>query len=323
MNILSGIKMTWDLGALIKGVDAQIHQIYNDNKNLSEKKYTKYLNVLSGDGARYNVKNISGASVLKSVAENGKLQELNTYLGAETSFIFKKFGWIITFTSEAIEDNAYASEMEAVKILAVTGDATKEVHAAEMLRTGWSTTSNTEFPISKPTGVSRLFSIAHTLANGDTFSNTLANSNPLSADALKDMKKMLMEQKADDGKSMRSSGKLILIVSPANEDLAMRIVNSDLRQGTNNNDINTLKWIEVVVEPQLSSVFGGNDTSYFLTDKGMSKLSLVNRKDFTLETSPDFETKNLRASIDGRWAVGFSDVRGIIGSKWDGSTISI
>lgn len=323
MTILNWVKLSGDYGAMIKGVDAQIHMVFNDNKDLGEKKYTKYLNVISADGARLNIKNVSGAWILKPVLENGKLQELNTYLGNETSYIFKKFGWVITITQEAIEDNEYATEIDAVKALATSYESTKEIHAAELLRTGWSTTSSTDFPISKPTGVSRLFSIAHTLANGDTYSNTLANSAPLSADSVKDMKKMLMEVKGDDGKVLRSTGKFALIVAPANEDLAMRIVNSDLRQGTSNNDVNTLKWIEVIVEPQLASAFGGNDTQYFLVDKWMNRLRLVDRKKAELQTDVDFYTKNLLASVDARWAVGFDDARGVIGSKGDGSTISV
>ena len=323
MTILNWVKLSGDYGAMIKGVDAQVHMVFNDNKDLGEKKYTKYLNVTSADGARLNIKNVSGAWMLKPVLENGKLQELNTYLGNETSYIFKKFGWVITITQEAIEDNEFATEIDAVKSLATSYEVTKETHAAELLRTGWDTTSSSDFPISKPTGVPRLFSIAHTLANGDTYSNTLANSAPLSADSVKDMKKMLMEVKWDDGKVLRSTGKFALIVSPANEDLAMRIVNSDLRQGTNNNDINTLKWIEVIVEPQLSSAFGWNDTQYFLVDKWMNRLRLVDRKKAELQTDVDFYTKNLLASVDARWAVGFDDARWVIGSKWDGSTISV
>lgn len=322
MTIINGTVLSPDLGALIKWVAAKLHAVHNDVMLSADKVYEKYVNLETTDWARYNVKNVSWASSVELVNENWKLPQLNKFMGAETSFIVEQFGWVITISKMAMMNNEYASDVNALKELSESVFQKRNKHAATMLINGWNTNVIPGLPITKPTGVSRLFSVAHTLANGDTFSNTLANSAALSPDSLKDAKKMLMTQRKDNGDPISSSGKFILVVWPALEDLAKRIVTSDLRQWTANNDTNTLKNFEIVVDQYLASEFGWIDTAWYVIDKKISKLTYVERQAPNFETEVEFLTKNLQASVDAYWAMGFSDVRGIVGSKWDGSTIT-
>lgn len=320
-------EITWlgissDYGNLIKWVWVEFYKVYNDQLAVAETNFEKYFKVEWADWARVTIKDVSWSEALKLVWEGENLPNLSTFLGSETTFIFKKYGWIITVTKEAIMDTNYKSELNRMKMVAVQWKMAKQIHASELLKRWFTLTEDPSYPLNRPNTNEKLFSIAHALANGDTYSNVLSNSAVLSPDSVAKMKRIMREMKTDNGLPYQTSWMYALIVPPALEDLANTIVKSDLKQGTPNNDINTNKWIEVIVDPYLGASFGWSDTAYYLVDKQFANLYVYNRQELEMNDQIDFKTKNLEFSIDWRWAVWFTSARWIVGSKWDGSTIT-
>lgn len=112
-----------------------------------------------------------------------------------------------------------------------------------------------------------------------------------------------------------------LVVPPALEKEARILLDSTGRTGTANNDLNPYKGrLKLVVWDYLGSAAGGSDTAWFVLDSGLHQLNWFNRDDRGIEGPEyDFDTKTAKWSIMCRYSVGFSDWRGIYGSKGDNS----
>ena len=164
-----------------------------------------------------------------------------------------------------------------------------------------------------------LFSNAHTREDGGaTQSNYVTTDlNEASLEAATvgmrsqlDAKGQLYMSKADT-----------LVVAPALEKEARILLNSTLRVGTANNDINPYQGLlKLVVWDFLGSAAGGSDTAWFVIDSSQHALNFFKRSDRGLEGPEwDFDTKTAKWTVDVRWSVGFSGWRGVYGSKGDNS----
>lgn len=164
-----------------------------------------------------------------------------------------------------------------------------------------------------------LFSSAHTREDGGaTQSNT--TTSDLNEGAL-ETGLVAMTQTLDHKGQLYMSQADTLVVAPALEKEARILLNSQLRVGTANNDINPYQGaLKLVVWKFLSSAAGGSDTAWFLLDSSLHALNFFNRSDRGLEGPDwDFDTKTARWSVDVRHSVGFSGWRGTYGSKGDNS----
>lgn len=109
-----------------------------------------------------------------------------------------------------------------------------------------------------------------------------------------------------------------LIIPPALEDTAKRILNSTLLPGSDLNDTNEYmarQDIKIEVMDYLGAVAGGSDTSWFLQDSNRHELNFFWRKKFEFKWEEDFDTFVSKYRGYCRYSYGYSDWRGIIGSK--------
>lgn len=147
---------------------------------------------------------------------------------------------------------------------------------------------------------------------GGTFSNTLATAADLSEAAVE-------QAWIDIGGFTDDAGLLIaarpktLVIPRQLEFEAARIFKSDLRVGTNNNDINAIKEMgrgfNIVVNHYLTDP----DAWFLLTDVPNGPTFFERRPDeFGMEN--DFDTENAKFKATSRYSVGWSDPRGIYGS---------
>lgn len=314
-NEITGVKNTSEYGKLIKGIAAEFAAVYDDTmKQIKETRKEIFTVETVNSGSREHFKNVSGVEGLKAMNEWADYEELVSYLGDETTFIYNKFGWVVTVTEEAISDTDYKNELNAMKKLSKASMVTLEKNAYAVLNNAWSAaTTQDGFNIYKPANTSRLLSTQHTLADGSVVSNVLSDGAVLSHDSVAKLKTLIMTQKLDNGEYMDTSGEFTLVVNPANYDLAVRLTESDRIQGSNNNDINTLKGIKVHMTPHLTS-----DTAFFLIDKENASLLQQVRLAPKLKQKIDQDNDNLLNQVKSRFAVWFKDWRGVVGSLWDG-----
>jgi len=216
-----------------------------------------------------------------------------------------------SLTEEAIEDNLYDSlSARYTKALARGMSYTKQVKGAGVLNNGF----NSAF--TGGDGVA-LFSTAHPLVSGGTNSNRPSTGVDLNETALEAAVIQIAAWTDERGLLIAAKPKK-LVVPPALMFVATRLLETELRVGTTDNDINAIK--------NNGSIPGGYTINHFLTDTNAWFLTTdvpngmkhFVRTPMTTGMDGDFDTGNVRYKARERYSFGFSDPLGIFGSP--GST---
>ena len=212
-----------------------------------------------------------------------------------------------SITEEAMEDNLYDSlSARYTKALARAMAYTKQTKAVSLLNTGFDvfTSGDGEF----------LFDTDHPTVQGGT------NSNRPSTGA--DLNETSLEQAVIDiAAFVDERGLLIaarprkLIIPPALQFIATRILQSDLRVGTADNDLNALRNNGSIPEGFTVNHYLTDTNAFFLTTDVPNGMKMFNRAPLTTAMEGDFDTGNVRYKARERYSFGVSDPRGIFGTE--------
>ena len=213
-----------------------------------------------------------------------------------------------SLTEEAIEDNLYDSlSARYTKALARSMAYTKQVKAAAVLNNGFS--SSYAGGDGQP-----LFSNAHPLVSGGTNSNiptTAADLNETSLEAA-----VIQISLWTDERSLLIAAKpRKLIVPPALQFVATRLLETELRVGTNDNDINALKNNGSIPEGFTINHFLTDTNAWFLTTDVPNGMKHFERTPLQQSMDGDFDTGNVRYKARERYSFGWSDPLGMYGSQ--------
>ena len=214
-------------------------------------------------------------------------------------------------TEEALEDNLYDSLCKRyVKALARSMANTKEVKGADVLNNAFSSS------FTGGDGVS-LINTSHPLAGGGTAANRATTMADLNETSLEDS--LIDISTFTDDKGLTISVQATkLVVPPQLVFVADRILESTLRSGTADNDINAIRNTGVLPQGYTVNHYLSDPDAYFLlttvTDSGEG-LKMFQRSPMETSMEPDFTTGNLRYRARERYSFGFSDWRGVYGSQ--------
>jgi hypothetical protein len=210
-------------------------------------------------------------------------------------------------TEEAMEDNLYDSlSSRYTKALARAMAYTKQVKAANILNNGFN--SAFKYGDGQP-----LFSTAHPLVSGGTNSNTPATAADLNETSLESA--VIQIAAWTDERGLLIAAKPVkLVIPPALMFVATRLLETELRVGTTDNDVNALK--------NNGSIPGGYTVNHFLTDTNgwflttdvPNGLKHFVRVPLATSHDGDFDTGNIRYKARERYSFGVSDPLGIFGS---------
>ena len=216
-----------------------------------------------------------------------------------------------SLTDEAVEDNLYDSlGRRYVKALARSMANTKEVKGADVLNNAF----NTSFAggDGQP-----LISTAHPLAGGGTLANRATTMADLNETSLEDSLIDISTFTDDRGLTI-SVRATKLVVPPQLVFVADRILNSQQRVGTADNDINAIRNTGVLPGGYTVNHYLTDPDAYFLltsvTESGEG-LKMFQRTAMETSMEPDFSTGNIRYKARERYSFGFSDWRGLYGSN--------
>jgi hypothetical protein len=212
-----------------------------------------------------------------------------------------------SLTEEAIEDNLYDSlSARYTKALARAMAYTKQVKAAAVLNNGFTTGYN------GGDGVP-LFSNAHPLVSGGTNSNVPATSADLNETSLEAAVIQISLWTDERGLLIAAKPKK-LIVPPALQFVATRLLETELRVGTNDNDINAIKNNGSVSEGYTINHFLTDTNAWFLTTDVPNGMKHFVRTPLANSMDGDFDTGNVRYKARERYSFGWSDPLGMYGS---------
>jgi hypothetical protein len=212
-----------------------------------------------------------------------------------------------SITEEAIEDNLYDSlSARYTKGLARAMAYTKQVKAAAILNNGFSAA----YPGGD--GVA-LFSTAHPLVSGGTNSNRPATPADLNETSLENAVIQIAAWTDERGLLIAAKPKK-LIVPPALQFVATRLLETNLRVGTTDNDINALKNNGSIPEGYTINHYLTDTNGWYLTTDVPNGLKHFVRSPLANSMDGDFDTGNVRYKARERYSFGWSDPLGMFGS---------
>jgi len=214
-------------------------------------------------------------------------------------------------TEEAIEDNLYDSlGKRYTKALAKSMANTKEVKGADILNNAFSSS------FTGGDGVS-LINTAHPLSGGGSAANRATSMADLNETSLEDALIDISGFTDDRGLTISVQASKMIVPSEL-VFVAERILNSNLRSGTSDNDLNAVRSTGVLPGGYSVNHYLTDPDAFFIltsvTDQG-DGLKMFQRSGMETSMEPDFATGNIRYKARERYSFGFSDWRGIYGSQ--------
>ena len=209
-------------------------------------------------------------------------------------------------TEEAIEDNLYDRlASRYTKALARSMANTKQVKGAGVLNNGF----NAAF--AGGDGVA-LFSGVHPTLAG-TFSNMLTTAADLNETSLEQSLIDIAAMTDERGLLIAARG-VKLVIPSALQFTADRLMKSEGRVGTADNDINAIKNMGMVSQGYTVNHYLTNARRWFIKTDVPNGLKHFNRSPIKTTMEGDFDTGNVRYKARERYVFGFSDPRGAFGS---------
>jgi hypothetical protein len=211
-----------------------------------------------------------------------------------------------SITEEAMEDNLYDSlSARYTKALARSMAFTKQVKAAFPLNSGFTSYQSGD-------GVT-LFNTQHPLVSGGYNSNrptTGADLNETSLEAAV----IQIAAWTDERGLLIAARPRKLIVPPSNMFVATRLLETELRVNTADNDINALKSNGSIPEGYTVNHFLTDPNAWFLSTDVPNGMKHFVRSPLATSMDGDFDTGNARYKARERYSFGVSDPLGIFGS---------
>ena len=220
-------------------------------------------------------------------------------------YVHKTYALAYSITEEAMDDNLYDSlSKRYTKALARSHAHTRNQTGANVLNNGHSGS------YTGGDGVA-LFSAAHPLVSGANQSNTV--SADLSETSLENAVIAIADWKDNRGLPINIQAKK-LVIPTQNMFTAERIINSELRVGTADNDTNAMRNMGMFSEGVHVNHFLTDPDSWYLMTDAPRGMIHFERKPMTTQMEPEFETGNYRFKASCRYSFGWSDWRGAFGS---------
>ena len=251
---------------------------------------------------------LSGFSAAPVKNEGSAIAYDNAQEAWSTRYTHETIALGFSITEEAIEDNLYDSlSARYTKALARAMAYTKQVKAATVLNNG--------FSASYPGGDGKaLFATDHPLVSGGTNSNTPAVQVDLNETSLEAAVIQIAAWTDERGLLIAARPKK-MIVPPALMFVADRLLETELRVGTNDNDINAIKNMGAVPEGYTVNHFLTDTNAWFLTTDVPNGMKHFVRTPLQNSMDGDFDTGNVRYKARERYSFGWSDPLGMWGSS--------
>jgi hypothetical protein len=250
---------------------------------------------------------LSGFSAAPVKNEGSAIQYDNAQEAWTARYTHETIAMGFSITEEAVEDNLYDSlSARYTKALARGMSYTKQVKAAYVLNnafTGGPTYGDGQV----------LCSTAHPLISGGTNSNRPTTGADLNETSLENAVIQIAGWTDERGLLIAAKPKK-LVVPPSLMFVATRLLETELRVGTTDNDINALKNNGSIPEGYTVNHFLTDTNAWFLLTDVPNGLKHFVRTPLQNGMDGDFDTGNVRYKARERYSFGVSDPLGIFGS---------
>ena len=227
--------------------------------------------------------------------------------GFVSRYVHETVALAFAITEEAEEDGLYGSlGAKYARALARSMQQTKEIKGANIFNTATTTSLGGDGQA--------LLDALHPLGGGGTASNILGTPADLSETSLETLLVQISTAVDDRSIPIALSGRK-LAVPPQLVFVAERIIKSNLRPGTADNDINAMRNMGMIPEGVVVNQRFTNPDQYFILTDCPDGMKHFVRAPIKKAVEGDFETGNLRYKCRERYSFGFTDWRGVYGSE--------
>jgi hypothetical protein len=272
-----------------------------------DEEHTEIFTTETSDRSFEEEQKLSGFGVAPVKLEGAGIQYDTAQEAWATRYVHETIALGFAITEEAIEDNLY-DQLSAryTKALARGMAYTKQVKAAAVLNNGF----NSNFKGGD--GVS-LFSSSHPLVGGGVNYNQPAVATDLNETALENAV-IDIAQWVDERGLLIAARPVKLIIPPALQFEATRILQTEQRVGTADNDINALKNNGAIPQGYAINHYLTDTDAWFLCTDVPNGLKMFQRAALKTGMDTDFDTGNARYKARERYSFGWSDPLGIYGT---------
>lgn len=288
-------------------VDKEIFTLLFDSNKELPNIWKKVVNVLTSKRKFERVLSVTGVGDIPEKGEGAPYVAQVIRPGWSKDFTHTEFGAMFEVTQTALEDDQYDQLAQNARWFMFAARVVEEKRAAILWNNGFSSEQS-------PDGVS-IFNSAHVLKGGGTARNILGTPADLSATSLEQaLIDLQTETKVEAGQLVAPATSLLLHIPPALEFTAHRLINSQLRPGVADNDVNALKernW-SVVVNPYLTDT-----DAWFLQDANKKNIGMrsYTRVGMTMEPAmTDPRTRNRMYPVRWRRSFGCAFWQGTFGT---------
>lgn len=291
---------------LLPGLNALFGMEY---KKYAEE-HKEIFEVESSDRSFEEETKLSGFGAAPVKAEGATIAYDNAQEAWTARYVHETIAMGFALTDEAVEDNLYGSlSARYTKALARAMAHTKQVKAANILNTGFTGSGNPTYGDGKV-----LFATDHPLVSGGVNSNRPATMADLNETSLEAAVIQIAAWTDERGLLIAAKPKK-LIIPPSLQFVATRLLQTELRVGTADNDLNALKTNGAIPGGYAVNHYLTDPNAFFLTTDVPNGAKMFVRAPMSTGSDVDFDSGNIRYKARERYSFGVSDPLGMWGSS--------
>jgi hypothetical protein len=304
MPISGGTTTRANLGALM---ERGVRKVVFDQWDRYPNKYEQIYNMLRADKKTITDAVMTGFGVMPQKTEGAQITYDSLQQAWTRAYNIRTYAMGFEVTKEAMQDDLYGYVVQAGKEMGRTAKYTKNVEA-------WSTFNNLSDTIYTADGTNyTLLSTTHYRKDGGTWSNRPTNPVDLTIESLEAALTQFTTGMLDQRGRKFDIPPQWLLVGATDEFVGCRLLKSDQRPFSNNNDPNTIRTERNLTLMRAEHMT--DDTRWFLVgDKADTGLNYFDRMDLAVERNDDPRTGNMLLSAWWRADWGATHVTAIWGS---------
>jgi hypothetical protein len=292
-------------GQLVKELEPGLNALFGLEYKRYENQHAEIYATESSDRAFEEEVMLSGFANAQVKPEGSGITFDNAQETYTARYTHETVALAFAITEEAIEDNLYDRlASRYTKALARSMANTKQVKAVNPLINGFGTFTSGD-------GVS-LFNTSHPTVAG-IVSNTLAVAADLNETSLEQSLIDIAAFTDERGLKVAAKGMKMIIPSEL-QFTAERLMKTDKRVGTADNDINAIRSMGMVPQGYSVNNFLTDPDAFYLITDVPNGMKYFDRSPIKTSMEGDFDTGNVRYKARERYSFGVSDFRGIFAS---------
>ena len=292
---------------LVKELEPGLNALFGMEYDRYDNQHTEIFETETSDRAFEEEVMLSGFGNAQTKSEGAGVAFDDANEVYTSRYTMETISLAFALTEEAMEDNLYDQfGRRYTRALARSMSHTKQIKAAAVL--------NNAFDSSFTGGDGKeLCATDHPLGGGGTFRNEFTVAADLNETSLENAL-IDISQFVDERNMIVALRGMKLIVPPALQFVADRLLESTLRTGTSDNDLNAIKNMGMLPDGYTINHFLTDTDAFFLKTDAPNGFKYFERTPLSTSMEADFDTGNMRYKARERYAFGFSDPRCVFGS---------